>query len=160
KPQLGPLATAYGEILRYELTSDGTVDLMELRTLNDWVIIPRLIRVAGVADVTNFGGRAKQYAVTLQPAQLMRFGLTLGEVADGVRPNSAEAGGSVLSRGSMSFVVRGRGALRDPQAIESTFIKSVKGTPIFMRDVGRVGLDAKVPSGIFSKDGTDESVEG
>jgi len=160
KPELGPLATAYGEILRYELTSDGTADLMELRTLNDWVVIPRLVRVAGVADVTNFGGLAKQYAATLQPAQLMRFGLTLGDVVDALRTNNADAGGSVLSRGSMSFVVRGRGALRDPQAIESTFVKSVNGTPIYARDVATVGLDAKVPSGIFSKDRTDQSVEG
>jgi len=160
KPELGPLATAYGEILRYELKSDGTTDLMELRTLNDWVVIPRLIRVAGVADVSNFGGLAKQYAVTLHPAQLTRFGLTLRDIVDALRTNNADAGGSVLSRGSMSFVVRGRGALRDPQAIESTFIKSVAGTPIYVRDVGTVGLDAKVPSGIFSKDRTDDSVEG
>jgi heavy metal efflux system protein len=160
KPQLGALATAYGEILRYELRTNGTADLMELRTLNDWVVIPRLIRVPGVADVTNFGGLAKQYAVTLQPAQLMRFGLTLSDVVDALRSNNADAGGSVLSRGSMSFVVRGRGALRDPAAIESTFIKSVDGTPIFVRDVASVGLDAKVPSGIFSKDHTDQSVEG
>jgi heavy metal efflux system protein len=160
KPELGPLATAYGEILRYELKSDGTADLMELRTLNDWVVIPRLIRVAGVADVTNFGGPAKQYAVTLRPEQLTRFGLTLSNIVDALRTNNADAGGSVLSRGSMSFVVRGRGALRDPQAIESTFIKSVNGTPVYVRDVATVGLDAKVPSGIFSKDHTDESVEG
>jgi cobalt-zinc-cadmium resistance protein CzcA len=160
KPELAPLATAYGEILRYELKSNGTADLMELRTLNDWVVIPRLIRVRGVADITNFGGLAKQYAVTLQPAQLIRFGLTLSDIVDALRANNADAGGSVLSRGSMSFVVRGRGALRDPKSIESTFIKSVQGTPIFIRDVGTVGLDAKVPSGIFSKDHTDEAVEG
>jgi cobalt-zinc-cadmium resistance protein CzcA len=160
KPGLGPLATAYGEILRYELQSDGTADLMELRTLNDWVVVPLLIRVAGVADVTNFGGLAKQYAVTLQPAQLTRFGLTLNDIVDALRTNNADAGGSVLSRGSMSFVVRGRGALRDPKTIEATFIKSVNGTPIYVRDVGSVGLDAKVSSGIFSKDRTDESVEG
>jgi cobalt-zinc-cadmium resistance protein CzcA len=160
KPELAPLATAYGEILRYELQTNGTADLMELRTLNDWVVIPRLIRVRGVADVSNFGGLAKQYAVVLQPAQLQRFGLTLGDVVDALRANNADAGGSVLSRGSMSFVVRGRGALRDPAAIESTFVKSINGTPIYVRDVATVGLDAKVPSGIFSKDRTDESVEG
>ena len=85
----------------------------------------------GVADVTNFGGLAKQYAVTLQPTQLTRFGLTLSDIVEALRTNNADAGGSVLSRGSMSFVVRGRGALRDPKAIESTFIKSVQGTPIY-----------------------------
>src|SRR6476620_6573490 len=66
-PDLGPLATAYGEVLRYELASDGTQDLMDLRTLNDWVVIPRLLRAPGVADVSNFGGYAKQFAVMLNP---------------------------------------------------------------------------------------------
>ncbi|MBX3025130.1 CusA/CzcA family heavy metal efflux RND transporter [bacterium] len=159
-PELGPLATAYGEIFRYELQSNGVADLMALRTLNDWVVIPRLIRVPGVADVSNFGGLAKQYAVTLQPAQLLRFGLTLRDVVDALRSNNADAGGSVLSRGSMSFVVRGRGALRDPESIASTFIRSIDGTPVYVRDVANVELDAKVPSGIFSKDRTDEAVEG
>src|SRR5262245_59044108 len=62
KPDLGPLATAYGEIYRYELRSSGVTDLMELRTLNDWVVVPRLLRAAGVADVSNFGGHSKQFA--------------------------------------------------------------------------------------------------
>src|SRR5574343_113228 len=59
--ELGPLATAYGEMLRYELVSDGRYDLMELRTLNDWVVIPRFLRAAGVAEVSNFGGYEKEH---------------------------------------------------------------------------------------------------
>ncbi|MCS6924688.1 MAG: CusA/CzcA family heavy metal efflux RND transporter [Candidatus Binatia bacterium] len=159
-PELGPLATAYGEVLRYELVSDGTQDLMDLRTLNDWVVIPRLLRVPGVAEVSNFGGYAKQYAVLLSPAQLQRFGLSLTDVVDAIQTNNAAAGGSVLSRGSMSFVIRGRGSLQDAAEIGSVFIKSIGGTPIYVRDVAEVVLDSKVPAGIFSKDRRDESVEG
>jgi cobalt-zinc-cadmium resistance protein CzcA len=159
-PELGPLATAYGEVLRYELVSDGTRDLMELRTLNDWVVIPRLLRVPGIAEVSNFGGYAKQYAVLLNPAQLQRFGLSLSDVVDAIKTNNATAGGSVLSRGSMSFVIRGRGSLQDTAEIGAVFIKSIGGTPIYVRDVAEVGLDSMVPAGIFSKDRTDESVEG
>jgi len=159
-PELGPLATAYGEVLRYELVADGTPDLMELRTLNDWVVIPRLLRVPGVADVSNFGGYAKQYAVLLNPAQLQRFGLSLSDVVDAIKTNNASAGGSVLSRGSMSFVIRGRGSLQDTAELGAIFIKSIGGTPIYVRDVAEVGLDSMVPAGIFSKDRTDESVEG
>jgi len=159
-PELGPLATAYGEVLRYELVADGTHDLMELRTLNDWVVIPRLLRVPGVADVSNFGGYAKQYAVLLNPAQLQRFGLSLSDVVDAIKTNNASAGGSVLSRGSMSFVIRGRGSLQDTAELGAIFIKSIGGTPIYVRDVAEVGLDSMVPAGIFSKDRTDESVEG
>src|SRR6185369_16028582 len=102
----GPLATAYGEIYRYELRSDGTHDLMDLRTLNDWVVIPRLLRCAGVADVSNFGGHAKQYTVTFLPSQLERYGLSLSDVVDAVQKNNTSAGGSVIRRGSESFVIR------------------------------------------------------
>lgn len=159
-PDLGPLATAYGEIFRYELVSDGTTDLMELRTLNDWVVIPKLLRAAGVADVSNFGGYAKQYAVTFIPAQLDRYGVTLGDVVDALKSNNASGGGSVLNRGSMSFVIRGRGSLQNEEQIRDIFIKSVGGTPVYLRDLAEVGLDYQTPSGIYSKDRTDESVEG
>src|SRR5437899_3134309 len=127
-PDLGPLATAYGEIYRYELVSDGTHDLMELRTLNDWVVIPRLLRSRGVADVSNFGGYAKQYTVTFNPAELQRFGLALGDVIDAIKTNNASAGGSVVPRGSMSFVIRGKGTLQSAAEIGAIFIKSIGGT--------------------------------
>ncbi|MDD5320871.1 MAG: CusA/CzcA family heavy metal efflux RND transporter [Methylococcales bacterium] len=158
--QLGPLATAYGEILRYELVSDGRYDLTEMRSLNDWLVIPHLLRAAGVADVTNFGGFEKQYAVLMNPAQLQRFGLSLHDVVDAIQSNNESAGGSVLSRGSMSFVIRGRGALQDVAEIGNIFIKTFGGTPIYVHDVADVEIDAKVPAGILSKDIKNETIEG
>jgi cobalt-zinc-cadmium resistance protein CzcA len=158
--ELGPLATAYGEILRYELVSDGRYDLTELRSIHDWVAIPHLLRASGVADVTNFGGFEKQYAVLMNPAQLQRFGLSLTDVVDAIQSNNESAGGSVLSRGSMSFVIRGRGALQDVSEIGDIFIKSFGGTPIYVHDVADVEIDAKVPSGILSKDRNNETIEG
>lgn len=158
--EMGPLATAYGEIYRYELVSDGTHDLMELRTLNDWVVIPRLLRVPGVAEISNFGGQAKQFTITFVPAQLERYGLTLNDIMEAVKTNNAAAGGSVLLRGSMSFVIRGSGSLETARQIENIFVKSVGGTPIYIKDVAAVGLDAMAPSGVYSKDRNDDSVEG
>jgi len=158
--ELGPLATAYGEILRYELVSDGRYDLTELRSIHDWIVIPHLLRASGVADVTNFGGFEKQYAVLMNPAQLQRFGLSLTDVVDAIQSNNESAGGSVLSRGSMSFVIRGRGALQDVSEIGDIFIKSFGGTPIYVHDVADVEIDAKVPSGILSKDRNNETIEG
>ncbi len=159
-PELGPVVSPCGEIYRYELVSDGTCDLMELRTLNEWVIAPRLLRVPGVADVSNFGGLAKQYAVTFHPAQLERYGLTLSDLVDAIQANNASAGGSMLPRGSMSLVIRSAGSLENTRQIENIFVKSVGGTPIYLKDVATVGPDAMTPSGIYSKDRTDESVEG
>jgi cobalt-zinc-cadmium resistance protein CzcA len=158
--ELGPLATAYDEIFRYELVSDGGHDLMELRTLNDWVVIPRLLRLPGVAEVSNFGGYAKQFAVTFRPADLERFDLSLGDVIEAVRNNNASGGGSVISRGSMSFVIRGSGSLQNLEQIGNIFVKSIEGYPIYLRDIASISLDHQPPAGIFSKDWRDESVEG
>lgn len=158
--ELGPLATAYGEIYRYYLRSAGTQDTMALRTLNDWVVVPRLRRLAGVAEVVNFGGLAKQYTLMLDPAQLERFGLTLADVIQAVQTNNANAGGSVLERGSMSFVIRGRGSFQNVEDIESTVINSLEGTPVYVRDVATVRLDAMVPSGTFAINDLDDAVEG
>jgi cobalt-zinc-cadmium resistance protein CzcA len=160
KPELGPLTTAYGEIFRYELVSDGSQDLMELRTLNDWVVIPRFQRCAGVGDVANFGGFVKQYTITFNPAQLERYNLAVGDVIDAIQKNNAPAGGSVVNRGSMSFVIRGKGSLQDAAEIGAVYIKSVGGTAVYLRDLALIGLDYPQPSGIFSKDRTDSSVEG
>jgi len=159
-PDLAPITSPCGEILRYELTSDGTVDLMHQRTLNEWVVSPRLLRVPGVADVSNFGGLAKQYAVTFRPAQLERLGLTLDDVVAAIQSNNAAAGGSMLQRGSMSLVIRSAGLLETVQQIEDIFVKSVAGAPVYLKDVATVGPDAMTPSGIYSKDRRDTSVEG
>jgi len=159
-PQLGPLATAYGEVYRYELKSDGTHSLMELRELNDWVVTRRLLRVPGVAECANFGGLEKQLAVTFYPAQLDRFGLTFGDVEDAIKKNNMAAGGSVVRRGSMSLVVRGGGLVENVKQLEGIFIKSIAGAPIYLRDIAAIGPDWKQPNGIFSKDRKDEGVEG
>jgi cobalt-zinc-cadmium resistance protein CzcA len=160
RPELGPLATAYGEIYRYVLVSDGAHDQMELRTLNDWVVEPRLRRMPGVAEVINFGGYAKQFTVKIEPFQLERFGLTFDDVIEAISTNNANAGGSVLRRGEMSFVIRGRGAFQTTEDIASTVINTSAGTPVYVRDLAQVELDSMLPTGIFSKDGVDEGVEG
>ena len=108
----------------------------------------------------NFGGRLKQYTVTFNPAQLERYGLSLGDVTDALQGNNTSSGGSVVSRGSMSYVIRGKGSVRSTAEIGSIFIKSVGGTPVYVRDIATVGLDYPPPTGIFSKDGRDESIEG
>jgi cobalt-zinc-cadmium resistance protein CzcA len=160
QPQLGPLATAYGEIYRYELISDARHDLIALRTLNDWVVTRRLKRVPGVAEVANFGGFEKQFAVTFNQAQLNRYGLALGDVEDAIKKNNAAGGGSVVSRGSMSMVVRGKGQIENLDQIQNIFVKSIGGTPVYLKDIASVTIDTKVPNGIFSKDYQEPSVQG
>lgn len=158
--EIGPMATAFGEIYRYELQSDGDHDLMDLRTINDWVVVPRLMRTPGIADVANFGGLEKQFRVQLNPSQLERFRVSLSDVVEAVQSNNANAGGSVLRRGDMSFVIRGRGTVADRHDIEETVINTVNGVPVYVRDVARVEFGSQVPAGIFGKDDRSQSVEG
>jgi cobalt-zinc-cadmium resistance protein CzcA len=158
-PQLGSLGTSAGEVYRYELTNDGTHDLMELRELNEWVVQPRLLR-AGVAEVTLFGGDLKQYSITFLPNQLERYDLTLANVIDAINANNTVAGGSYLNRGGQSFVIRGTGSIETIAQIENIFVKSVGGTPVYIRDVARVQAIARPPSGIYMKDDNAYTVEG
>lgn len=160
EPQLGPLASAYGEIYRYELQSDGTHDLMSLQTLNRWVVSPRLERVAGVTEVVNFGGLQGQFTLKLNPRSLERYRFTLSDVIEAVRTNNANAGGSVLRRGDMGFDIHGQGALTDKHSLESTVVDTIDGAPVYVRDVADVEFDARLPMGIFGNDERRASLEG
>ncbi len=157
---LAPYISAAGEICRYEVRTDGTQDVMALRELHDWVIIPRLLRVAGVGDVANFGGDAKQFVISVQPPNLQRLGLSFTDVVDAVRANNATSGGSYITRGSMSFVVRGRGVVQDSQEIGEIFVKSIGGTPVYVRDLAEVRVEAKTATGLFGRNERDHTIEG
>lgn len=158
---MASLATAYGEVYRYELVSDdGKASDMELRTLNDWVVIPRLQRVKGVAEVTNFGGEGKIYTVRLDKTKLLKFRVTLDEVISAIQNNNNSGGGSLLDRGSDSLVIRGLGRIENYQDIDLILIKNSSGTPVYIKDVGRVEIDHLPLTGIFSKDNQKPGVEG
>jgi len=159
-PEIGPLATAYGEIYRFVLESDRDHATIDLRTLNDWTVVPRLQRVPGVAEVINFGGQEKQYVLKLDPSRMERYGLSITDVIDAVQANNSNAGGSVLKRGDMAFVIRGRGLLEHDEDLENTVINTVGGTPVFLRDLARVEIEGRPPAGLFGKDKVNDAVEG
>ncbi len=148
-PSLGPLTGPVGEIFRYvvEGTEDHTP--MELRTLQDWVIIPRLMQVPGVADVINFGGLVKQYHVITTPDRLLRYRLTLQNVIDAITANNLNTGGNIIRRGGQGFVVRGIGAIRTREDIGNIVVTSLGGVPLFVRDVASVEEYPLPPSGIL-----------
>src|ERR1017187_9229971 len=157
---LAPYTSSAGEVCRYEVRSDGTQSIMDLRTLHDWVIIPRLIRTPGVGDVANFGGDAKAFIVNVQPIQLQRYGLSLSDVVDAVSKNNNTSGGSYITYGSMSFVVRGRGTVKDEKEIGKIFVKSIGGTPVHVRDLAEVNVAPKIPTGFFGMNERDHTIEG
>jgi len=159
-PELEVVTSSIGEIYRYELVTDGSHSVMDLQTINNWVVIPRLKRVSGVADVANFGGLTKQYAVIFRPTDLERYDLTLDDLVEAIEANNASAGGSVLRRGGMDLVIRSAGLIENIRQIEDIFVKSIEGMPIYIRDVATVSIDAATPWSVYSKDRTDESVQG
>ncbi|PJZ70704.1 CusA/CzcA family heavy metal efflux RND transporter [Leptospira perolatii] len=160
EPTLGSLATAYGEIYRYELVKTDKHDPMELRTFNDWVVVPRLLRAKGVVEVANFGGLGKQYAIHVKPEDLMRCGVKLQEIVSAVQNSNSNSGGSILERGSSSVVIRGIGRVTDYKELENIFIKNSFGTQVFVKDIGTVVLDHLPRTGVFGKNDRDDGVEG
>lgn len=158
-PTLGPLSTPIGELYRYTL-SGGGLDSMKLRELQDWVVEPRFLQAPGVADVTPFGGLIKQYQIQVDPLALLKYGLSISQIADSVRANNSNAGGAMLDNKQQSMVIRGVGLIRDVTDIENVVVTESKGIPIFVKDVGRVGVTAAPQMGIFGEGSQTGGVEG
>lgn len=136
-PGLNPLTSPTGEIYRYVLESKNH-DIRELTDLNKWVIIPRLKQVTGVADVSNFGGITTQYQLEIDPHKLEQYNITLSDIKEKIEKNNVNAGGSMLNRGDLSYVIRGIGLVKDLGDLGQIVIKSENGVPVFLSDVGKL----------------------
>ena len=159
EPVLGPVSTGLSEVYMY-LVEGSTQSLMELRTLQDWVIRPMLRAVPGLADVDTLGGVAKQYEVLVDPNRLASFGLTLRQVHTAVVGNNQNAGGSYIERGGDKLVVHGIGLARSAQDLEQIVVAAHKGTPIYLRDVAQVRQGMAIRLGGTTRDGKGEVLEG
>jgi cobalt-zinc-cadmium resistance protein CzcA len=158
-PGLDPLTSPIGQLYYYTLDSD-TKGLRELSELQRWVIIPALKQVPGVADVSNFGGITTQFQLELDPQQLVRFNLSLKNVTDAITANSASAGGSVLTRGDLGYVVRGVGLVQTLEDMGNIVVVQRNGTPIFVRDLGKLKLSNQERHGILRYDDKNDVIEG
>jgi cobalt-zinc-cadmium resistance protein CzcA len=160
-PGLDPLTSPIGEIYRYTLESNSRSE-RELKELQEWVVIPTLKQVFGVADVTNFGGETTQYQLLLDPARLIQFKITLHNVIDAIQTNNANAGGSVMVRGEEGYVVRGIGLIRTLDDLGNIVVKVEEktGAPIFVKNLGTLQLGALERKGVLGKDGNPDGVSG
>lgn len=134
-PELDPLTSPTGEVYRYIVEGEG-YSLRALTDLQNYTIIPLLNQVQGVAEVTNFGGITTQFQVELDPSKLEQYGLSLSEVTETIEENNKNAGGSVLTKGDLSYVVRGIGLVQDLDDLGKIVVKSEAGIPILLRDLG------------------------
>src|SRR5262245_62104112 len=129
QPTLGPLSTPIGQLYRYTLVSK-TLNSMQLRELQDWVIEPRFLQVPGVADVTPFGGLIKQYQIEVDPLALSRYDLSIAQIAQAVNANNQNAGGALLDNRQQSMVIRGVGLIQSVVDIEDIVVSEMNGVPV------------------------------
>ena len=159
EPELGPISTGLGEIFQYTLEGEGK-SAMELRTVQDWLVAPRLEPIPGVNEVNSFGGEVKQYQIQILPEKLVEYDLTIGEVVEAVERGNANAGGGVVVQGWEQLYLRGVGLLKDIPDIERIVLASSHGAPVYLRDVADVVIGAEPRQGAVSRDGRGETVAG
>ncbi|MDR6369423.1 cobalt-zinc-cadmium resistance protein CzcA [Chryseobacterium bernardetii] len=163
QPGLDPLTSPIGEVYRYIIESNNH-SLRELTDLQKFVIIPRIKQVSGIADVTNFGGITTQFQIELDPHKLEQYGLSLSEVTETISKNNMSAGGSMLPRGNLAYVIRGIGLVKDLDDLGKIVVKTQNGVPVFLNDVGTLKYGNLERKGILGytdrKRNYSESVEG
>ncbi len=143
KPELGPVSSGLGEIFQYVVKPkpgyEGKYDATELRTIQDWIVRRQLIGTEGVADVSSFGGKLKQYEIAVDPERLGAMGITIADVFEAVSRNNANTGGAYIEKGPQLLFIRTEGLLETPDAIGTIQVKVLPDhTPVLLRDVAEV----------------------
>ncbi len=156
---LGPFATPIGEVYRYTLEG-GSADPMTLRTLQDWVVRPQLMRVAGVADVTSYGGLVREIHVVPDPTRMASLDVGLPDVFAALRKGSDNATGGYIERGSEMFVIRSLGIFKDLPDIEQVRVGFHDGVPVTVKDVASVRVGYAPRQGIVTRNANEDAVQG
>lgn len=158
-PEVQPLYGPTGEIFRYTLRSNNHT-VRELKTLQDWVIDRRLRAVSGVADIVSFGGEVKTFEISVNPNQLMSYGVTTLELYDAVSKSNLNVGGDVITKSSQAYVVRGIGLINNVKEIENIVVKNINGTPILVKHLATVSESSLPRLGQVGRMDENDVVEG
>jgi cobalt-zinc-cadmium resistance protein CzcA len=158
-PSVSPLSSPSGLIYRYVLQSSDRSP-MELKTFEDWIIDPQYKSIPGVADDSGFGGGTMQYQVLLDPARIAGVGLSVLQVESALAANNGNAGGGFYSQGGQFYYVRGLGRLETLEDIGNVVLAVHDGTPVLLKDVGRVVIGIAPRLGLFGYEKQDDAVEG
>ena len=159
KPTLGPQSSILGEMMIVGLTADST-SMLDLRTLADWTIRPRLLSTGGVAQVAVLGGDIKEYQIQLDPERMRHYGVTLGQVLSATRGMNLNANGGVIYEYGNEYIVRGLTATTNTELLGKTVVKSATDSdgslaaPVLLEDVADVRIGAQTPKlGLASERG-------
>ncbi|WP_407147406.1 efflux RND transporter permease subunit [Bradyrhizobium sp. ORS 86] len=159
QPGISP-TSPIGEIFRYRLKGPPNYSVLDLKTLQDWVLQRRFRAVPGVIDVTGWGGKTKTYEIQVDFNKLVANGLTLPQVLQAVSNANINVGGNTVNIGSQSAVVRGVGLIRSIDDLSNTMISQSGGNPVLIKDIGSVTVGEKPRLGIAGIDNDDDIVQG
>src|SRR6202165_3290324 len=158
-PQISPVSPI-GEIYRYKLVGPPGYSVLDLKTLQDWVLQRRFRAVPGVIDVTGWGGKTKTYELQVDFNKLIAYGLTLPQLLQTLGNSNINVGGNTVNIGSQAAVVRGVGLIRSIADLENTMLTQSGGNPVLVKDVAAVMVGNQPRLGIAGKDDDDDIVQG
>ncbi|MEQ8956058.1 MAG: CusA/CzcA family heavy metal efflux RND transporter, partial [Gammaproteobacteria bacterium] len=161
EPRMGPISTGLGEIFMYTISAqpgatqaDGSeYDSTALREIQDWIIRPQLIQVDGVTEINSTGGYEKQYHVTPDPTKLLRWDISMHELAESLRSNNDNRGAGYVERNGQQLLVRSPGQLQNFSDIENVVLAIRGGVPIRVADVAEVSIGSQLRTGAATRDG-------
>jgi len=151
-PQMGTDWSPVGQIYFFTLKSTNpSYDVMELKSLEDWVVEKNFKAVPDVVDVASFGGPTREYQVRVDPNKLIAYGLSLSQVEQQLTNNNSNAGGSFIEAGLQQINIREVGLVRNVQDIENTVLVTKSGTPLHVKDIAEVSQGPKIRLGQFAR---------
>jgi heavy metal efflux system protein len=159
QPQISPVSPI-GEIYRYRLVGPPGYSVLDLKTLQDWVLQRRFRAVPGVIDVTGWGGKTKTFELEVDFNKLIAYGLTLPQLLQALNNSNINVGGNTVNIGPQAAVVRGVGLIRTADELSNTMLTQSGGNPVLVRDVATVHVGNKPRLGIAGKDADDDIVQG
>ncbi|MDE5440151.1 CusA/CzcA family heavy metal efflux RND transporter [Bradyrhizobium sp. CSA207] len=159
QPQISPLSPI-GEIFRYRLVGPPNYSVLDLKTIQDWILQRRFRAVPGVIDVTGWGGKSKTYELQVDFNKLVANGLTLPQLLQAVGNSNVNVGGNTVNIGQQSAVVRGVGLIRSIDDLANTMVAQTGGNPVLVKDVATVTVGQRPRLGIAGLDEADDIVQG
>jgi cobalt-zinc-cadmium resistance protein CzcA len=159
QPQISPVSPI-GEVYRYKLVGPPGYSVLDLKTLQDWVLERRFRAVPGVIGVTGWGGKTKTYELQVDFNKLVAYGLTLPQLIQALNNANINVGGNTVDIGPQTAVVRGVGLIRSIDEIKATMLTQVGGSPVLVKDVATASVGYRPRLGIAGKDTDDDIVQG
>ena len=158
-PEIGPMSTGLGEIYQFEVRGSGQ-SAMELRSILDWQIAPRLRMVPGVIEVNTFGGELRTYEVSVDPRRLVASDVSLQDLFQALERNNRSTGGGAIVRGPEALLVRGEGLVQSLDDIRSIVVATHGNVPVYVHQLGEVRFAPMIRQGAATRDGRGEIVGG